>query len=423
MTAELRTQKPATAGVGRAARTLIAATAISALGNSMYIGAAALLVLELTRHPGSVPLIAICGGLPAIVLAPLVPRAINRYGANRVAVVADLVSAAAACGYPVLVLLSLGSHAEIVYVQELIIGSAAAFYSTSARILVTALSASSASVLVRINGYSIATNQIAGVIGWGLGALVLAVSSAATAMMINALSFFVSAVMQWWVRAELRLAQRRAEEAERQAQQEDPEQETAAPAHQGRLAYAWPVLAVAVLIVVFTTTQRLWLSNFPAVLELVLGKPDWTLGVANVAYSTGAIIAGITIAGRVGNPAVRLAVMVICSFYAFCAVVTFASPLPLMLALYCVVGIASIGVVLAQSRLQLDLPVTRQSRFFARLLAVQNAANLVFLALWIPMLRLTDPRTLIVITLTIAAVITVLLGVSTNDRRAEHVRQ
>lgn len=42
--------------------------------------------------------------------------------------------------------------------------------------------------------------------------------------------------------------------------------------------------------------------------------------------------------------------MVICSFFVLCVLVAFAAPLPLMLALYCVVGIASIGVVLAQSR-------------------------------------------------------------------------
>ncbi|SCF30396.1 MFS transporter [Micromonospora mirobrigensis] len=411
----LQPAPPEAPRIGQAGRVLIAATALSALGNSMYIGAAALLVLQLTRDPASVPLIAICGGIPAIVMAPLVPRAIKRFGAATVAIAADLVSAAAAAVYPVLFLLALHNGPEIVYAQELVIGSAAAFYSTSARILVSALSASSASVLIRINGYSIATTQIAGVIGWGLGALTLALSNAAVAMFANAVTFVLSALLQWRVRDDLRSAQQRGEETESPAGDDPPSR--------WYLPHPLGVLATAGLVVVFTTTQRLWLSNYPAVLELVLGKPDWTLGVANVAYSAGAILAGVLIAGRVQTPSVRVAVLVICGFYALCALVTFTSPLPLMLAVYCLVGLASIGVVLAQSRLQLDLPLSTQSTFFARLLAVQNASNLVFLSLWIPLLRLSDPRTLIVITLTTAAVLTILLGVTKHDHRPDHVRQ
>jgi hypothetical protein len=413
--ADLRTTPPPQHRIGHAGQFLIAATAVSALGNSMYIGAAALLVLELTRNPASVPLIAICGGIPAIVMAPLVPRAIKRFGAGPVAIAADLVSAAAACAYPILFLLSLHRGPEIVYAQELVIGSAAAFYSTSARILVSALSASSASVLVRINGYSIATTQIAGVIGWGLGALTFAVSNAAVAMLANAATFVLSALLQWRVRDDLRGAQQRGEQTESGAPRPHPQR--------WNLPHPLGVLALAALIVVFTTTQRLWLSNYPAVLELVLGKPDWTLGIANVAYSAGAILAGVVIAGRVKSPSVRGAVLAICVFYALCAVVTFTSPLPLMFLLYCVVGMASIGVVLAQSRLQLDLPLSSQSTFFARLLAVQNAGNLVFLSLWIPLLGISDPRTLIVITLTTAAVLTILIGVIKHDHRSDDVRQ
>jgi hypothetical protein len=413
--AELRTTPPPEHRISQAGRFLIAATAVSALGNAMYIGAAALLVLELTRNPASVPFIAICGGIPAIVMAPLVPRAIKRFGAGSVAITADLLSAAAACAYPVLFLLSLPRGPGVVYAQELVLATAAAFYSTSARILVSALSASSGSVLVRINGYSIATTQVAGVIGWGLGSLVFVFSNAAVAMLANAATFVLSALLQWRVRGDLRGAQQRGEENESEA--------PAPPAQRWRLPYSRGVLALAALIVVFTVTLRLWLSNFPAVLELVLGKPDWTLGIANVAYSFGAILAGVVIAGRVTNPSVRGVVLTISVFYAMCAVVTFASPLPLMLPLYCVVGAASIGVVLAQSRLQLDLPLSSQSTFFARLLAVQNAGNLVFLSLWIPLVGLSNPRTLIVITLIAAAVLTILLGLIKHERRASDVRE
>ncbi len=82
---DLATTSPSERRIGHAGRFLIAATAVSALGNSMHIGAAALLVLELTRNPASVPLIAICGGFPAICLTFLVPRAIKRFGAGSVA--------------------------------------------------------------------------------------------------------------------------------------------------------------------------------------------------------------------------------------------------------------------------------------------------------------------------------------------------
>ncbi|WP_371580448.1 MFS transporter [Streptomyces sp. NBC_01314] len=423
--AEVDTTPPSAPRIGNAARFLIAATAVSALGNSMYIGAAALLVLELTRNPASVPLIAICGGIPAIVMAPLVPRAIKRFGAGPVAIAADLVSAATACLYPLLFLLSIHSGPEIVYAQELVIGSAAAFYSTSSRILVSALSANSASVLVRINGYSIATTQIAGVIGWGLGALTLALSDAATAMFVNAVTFVLSALLQWRVRDDLRGAQQRGETTvSEEAVSGEAESPAAQPApRRWYLPRPSAVIATAVLVVVFSTTQRLWLSNYPAVLELVLAKPDWTLGIANVAYSAGAILAGVIVAGRAKAPTVRSTILVICVFYALSALVTFTSPLPLMLALYCMVGVASIGAVLAQSRLQLELPLTSQSTFFARLLAVQNASNLIFLSLWIYLLELSDPRTLIVITLTTAAILTISFGAAKYDHRAHDVRQ
>lgn len=393
-------------GMSRGARTFITAVAISALGNSMYIGAAALLVLGLTRNASSVPLIAVCGGLPPILLASLVPRAIARFGAGSVAITADVICALAASGYPVLHLFSLHPGPWIVYAQEGAIASASTFYSTAARILVTGLSTSSSSVLVRINGYSIATTQVASMVGWGLGAFTFAFSNAATAMSVNVVSFLVSAVMQWRVRDELRVVTR-------------PEGDRVTPAPAGRrwrLRQPPGVLTLAGVIVVFTTTQRLWLSNYPAVLELVLGKPDWSLGVANVAYSVGAILAGVFIAGKVGKPTVRSTVAVICVFYALCVAVTFTSPLMAMLGLYCLVGIASIGSVLAQSRLQLTLPLTAQPAFFARLLAVQNAGNLVFLGLWIALLKFSDPRTLIVATLIVALALTAILGTVNNDR-------
>ncbi len=401
--------------VGYAARTLIAATAVSALGNSMYIGAAALLVLELTRNAASVPLIAICGGLPAILLAPVVPRAIDRFGAGRVAIVADLISAVAASVYPVLVLLSLHSGPWIVYGQEVVIGAGAAFYSTASRILVTGLSASSSSVLVRINGYSIATTQIAGVVGWGLGALTFALSNAATAMLVNAVTFVVSAWLQWRVRAELRTAVQR---------ESGSGPDTPAPALLRRsLTYSSRVLTLGGLLLVFSTTQRLWLSNYPAILVLVLGHPDWSLGVANVAYSAGAILAGIAVASRVANPSARAGAAATCGFYVLCVLVSFMSPLLPMLALYCLVGVASIGTTLVQSRLQLDLPLASQPAFFSRLLAVQSAGNLIFLSLWISLLKVSDPRTLIVVALAAALFLTVLLGMVRHDRSTDHIGQ
>lgn len=174
---------------GRSFRLLLTGLAVSSAGDWLYNVALLALVYGATGSPTWVALTTAARVLPIVVLGPLGGVMADRYDRRRLIVVSDLVRAAlmvalagvAAGGLPILLapLLAAAATAAGTVTPPAVAASTARLVEDSG--------------LQRANAARAAIGQGAIVAGPALGALLLAVSSPALAILLNALSFLGSA--------------------------------------------------------------------------------------------------------------------------------------------------------------------------------------------------------------------------------------
>ncbi len=178
---------------GRPFQLLLASLAVSSCGDWVYNVALLALVFERTHSGTWVALTTAARVLPIVLLGPLGGVMADRHDRRRLMIGADLVraglmvalAAAAAAGLPILL-------APVI-----------AAVATAAGTAVPPCVAASTARLVpgpelqRANARRSAVGQAAIVAGPALGALVLVISTPATAMLVNAVTFIASAVAVW----------------------------------------------------------------------------------------------------------------------------------------------------------------------------------------------------------------------------------
>lgn len=171
-------------------RRVAAALMVSNFGNGMQFVASVWLILELTDRPWGVPVVLLTGALPGVLLGPLIGMAMDRFPRRLLFVITDIF---AAIGLAATAVLMLSGNLQIwhVFVMVFFLG------------LVESTSMPTGAALVReivpvdkllpANATSGVAIQLGQVLGAATGGLLIAVSSVATVLIVNMVSFLVSA--------------------------------------------------------------------------------------------------------------------------------------------------------------------------------------------------------------------------------------
>jgi len=350
------------------------ASASSTFGNSVHIIAAALLALKLSRSAASVPVIALVGTVPPLLLVNVVRRAVAHAGARRVLVVIDLVSCVSAASLPAMAVFSRLDLWEV-YVQELLLACGSSFYSPASRAWSSDISHSKAD-LVLTNSLLGGVTQGAKLVGWGFGGLLSATLGPLGAISVNSASFLLSATIELWVFGQ-GFAVRTADSAgtDRSAQGSFPElgrlvRTTFDGSRAGALARSLIAIGIA---------QRVQFSLFVVFLTLSVHVSESGLGVANALFSAGAALGASLVAGGVTgwwtrrHPELPVAMM-------FATLLVFGLSVSPWMAvpIYGLVGVMSASVTPIQCLLQ-DARRSSSGETFATLGAAQALANMVAL--------------------------------------------
>jgi hypothetical protein len=347
------------------------ASASSTFGNSVHIIAAALLALKLSGSAASVPVIALVGTVPPLLLVNVVRRAVAHASVRRVLVVIDLVSCVFAASLPVIAVFSRLDLWEV-YVQELLLGCSSSFYSPSSRAWSSDISHSEAD-LVLTNSLLGGVTQGANVVGWGVGGLLSATLGPLGAISVNSASFLLSAAIQLWVFSQgfaVRIA-------------DNAGIDRSAPvriADLGRLVRTTfggsRAGALARSLIAIGIAQRLQFSLFVVFLTLAVHVSESALGVANALFSAGAALGASLVAGGVtGWWARRRPELPVAMMFATLLVFGLSMSPWMAVPIYGLVGVMSASVTPVQCLLQ-DARRSSSGETFATLGAAQALANM-----------------------------------------------
>jgi MFS family permease len=172
-------------------RLLLSSLAVSSLGDWMYNVALLAFVYERTESPTWLAVTTAARILPLVVLGPIGGVIADRYDRRRIIIVSDLLCAALMVGLAGVVAFDLPVVLAPIVAAAATLASAAhppAVAATTPRLV-------GASALQRANAARVAVGQAAIVAGPAVGAAVLAVSSPAVAIFVNAATFLVSVAL------------------------------------------------------------------------------------------------------------------------------------------------------------------------------------------------------------------------------------
>lgn len=374
----------------------------STAGNSVHIVAAALLALQLSGAPASVPLIALVGTLPPLLLIGVVRAVVRRFGGRRVLIAIDFVSCVLAASLP---LIALSGTLELwqVYAQELLMACCSAFYAPASRAWSSQIARSEASLNLT-NTLLGSVMQVAGVIGWGVGGWLSVQSSPLGAMTVNSATFLLSALIQtwgFWGRIRVDNAAR------------DPRELT--PLLSLRLI---PLLRstfdgsragyLARSLVVILMAQRLQFSLFIVFLTVAVQVSESIVGLANAAYSVGAAAgAALATGGAIGLWIRRHPTGGIIAMFGSLLAFGLAPSGVVAIPVYAGVGLLSTSVIVVQSLLQ-DLRRESASDVFAALGAIQSLLNMIALAVLSLLLIILSVRTTYVVVIVVCGTLAIL---------------
>jgi DHA3 family macrolide efflux protein-like MFS transporter len=173
---------------------------ISVVGDFLYIIALMWWVLEKTGSTAAMATVAICSSLPAIILGPFAGTYVDRVDKRRLLILMDL-------GRGVLITVP-GVLYFLNQLQVWHIFVIAAFLSSMSTFFNPALASFLPVIvnkeqLVRANSISQMSSNLSGIIGPALGGALVALFGTGTVMILDALSFFVSAVAIFLVRVKV----------------------------------------------------------------------------------------------------------------------------------------------------------------------------------------------------------------------------
>lgn len=272
---------------------------VSNLGSQIYDMAMLLWLKEISGSPAVMGLAMLLSNLPETLLAPAGGKLADRKGAVRVMVAADLASGLAVGIVVVAILLG---PPPVVLIAALclsngILGLSAACFTPAASALVPALI--SAGGLEKANAAQRFSGVGARVLGQGVGGLLYGAAGAVGAFALNALSFFISALTETFIRPPV----------SRNPPATPPARLPLWRDTVRMVSTVWRDRALRVLLL-YIASFHLCLSCLPVSLpfyvENALGLADAWFGVYMAAYTVG-IMGGFVVAGTLKRPAGRFA--------------------------------------------------------------------------------------------------------------------
>lgn len=170
------TTAPEPTSKSRGLRPLWAATAISSLGDGVYLAAAPLLATTLTTDPLDVSLVTSATLAPWFLVGPIAGAFVDRWPRRTVMIAADLVRAACVFAFAALVLADLANIA-LLAVVGFVLTSGQSFHNAAAQALIPHLTGSDREALASANSRIATTESVtAGFIGPPLGSALFSVT-------------------------------------------------------------------------------------------------------------------------------------------------------------------------------------------------------------------------------------------------------
>ncbi len=170
---------------------------ISMLGNGMQFIANSWLALQLTGAGYSVAIVLVAASLPGLLLSPVIGIYVDRFDRRMITVLMDILRALVLAG--VVVLWSLGMLvAWHLYLMSFLIALFDEIYAPAAMALIREVVP--AEMLLYANSTTTISLQLGTLLGTALGGVIIAASSAVVVMVINTVSFLVSALCLWGMR-------------------------------------------------------------------------------------------------------------------------------------------------------------------------------------------------------------------------------
>jgi MFS family permease len=173
---------------------LLVADGVSTLGTRMSMLAVPWFVLVATGSAGKTGLIAFAELAPYVVVQGLGGPVVDRFGTWRITVLADLIAAVAFLCIPALYLADLLSL-PVLAVTVAVAGAVRGAGDTARRVLVPGAAEQAQMAMERASGWYDAVSRTASMVGAPLAGVLIAVSSAAVVVAIDAATFVVSAVI------------------------------------------------------------------------------------------------------------------------------------------------------------------------------------------------------------------------------------
>jgi MFS family permease len=318
----------------------LAADALSVTGTRVSMIAVPLFVLETTGSPTKTGLVALAEALPMVLAKVLGGPAIDRLGPRRVAITCDVGSVAAVGAIPLLYDAGLMAF-PLLLILVAIAGALRGPGDAAKHAMVPTLVSEAGVPMERATGLASTVERTASMLGAGLGGLLVAGLGAANALLVDAVSFGLSALVLAWATRSLGAA------AARPAS--DVEEDDPAP-YVEQLRAGWRflrgdrvLLGITVMVALTNLLDAAWASVLMPVWAVDTGNGAKALGLLFAVFSgasaIGALVAAVW-AARLPRYGTYLVAFLVCGAPRF-VVMALDSPLALVVAVAVAAGFAS----------------------------------------------------------------------------------
>jgi MFS family permease len=319
----------------------LAADALSVTGTRVSMIAVPLFVLETTGSPTKTGLVALAEALPMVLAKVLGGPVIDRLGPRRVAITCDVGSVAAVGAIPLLYDAGLMAF-PLLLVLVAIAGALRGPGDAAKHAMVPTLVTEAGVPMERATGLASTVERTASMLGAGLGGLLVAGLGAANALLVDAVSFGLSALVLAWATRPLGAAS-----AARPAS--DAEEADPAP-YVEQLRAGWRflrgdrvLLGITVMVALTNLLDAAWASVLMPVWAVETGNGAKALGLLFAVFSgasaIGALVAAVW-AARLPRYATYLVAFLVCGAPRF-VVMALDSPLAMVAAVAVAAGFAS----------------------------------------------------------------------------------
>ena len=180
----------------------LASKTISLLGTNIYNFALSLYILKMTGSGASFAINVLIGMLPRIILGPFAGIIADRVDRKKLTIAFDILSGLAVAGLLGYTQIS-GLKVLLVYLTSFILSTINIFYDTSLMSSLPNLVKDQG--LVKINSFTATAGAVAGVISPVIAGVVFGMVSIKLFLIINAVSFFISALLELFIKFDLNI--------------------------------------------------------------------------------------------------------------------------------------------------------------------------------------------------------------------------